>query len=142
MALKILPVLLVVLGSTTDVSAAGINLQEGRWETIVRVKVNGISFPAPFMTEKCITREDMIPNSIEDGGQCRIEDIDVLGDDVSWSVHCEDPKGSMHGHGVITYHGDKFRGMMEMTARDPEGNVVSESLYEMQGERKGECNTP
>ena len=124
---------------TTNLPAAEVNLQEGRWETIVRVKVNGISFPAPFMTEKCITSDDLIPNSIANGGQCRIENIDVLGDDVSWTVHCDDAKGTMRGHGVITYYGDKLKGAMEMTARDPEGNVVSESLYEMQGERKGGC---
>ena len=136
---RILALLLIVFGCTADTLAADIDLQEGRWETIVRVKVNGITFPAPFMTEKCITRNDVIPNSVGTGAQCRIEDIDVADDDVSWTVHCDDPEGSMLGHGVITYYRDKLKGAMEMTARDPQGNVVSESLYEMQGERKGDC---
>ena len=94
MSVKNFALLSLLLFMTTNLPAAEVNLQEGRWETIVRVKVNGISFPAPFMTEKCITSDDLIPNSIANGGQCRIENIDVLGDDVSWTVHCDDAKGS------------------------------------------------
>src|SRR3970040_2354672 len=97
--------------------AAEPDIQEGRWETTVRVKVDGISFPVPFTTEKCITPDDLIPNSVNQGSQCVIENIEVTGNDVSWTVECVDDKGSLRGHGVVTYAGKTLKGAMEMIAR-------------------------
>ncbi|KAF0193097.1 MAG: hypothetical protein FD165_200 [Gammaproteobacteria bacterium] len=131
-------ILMLLLSNTAY--AAGPNVQEGRWQTVVRVQVGGITLPAPFKTEKCITMGDLVPNSVDAGSRCTIEDIDTAGNDVTWTVNCEDVQGSLRGHGVITYAGDTLEGAMEMVARDTDGAVVSNSLYEMRGERKGDCD--
>lgn len=137
-ALHVLSIVVPALLASA-VHAAGPDVQEGRWETTVRVIVDDIAFPAPFTTEKCITAQDLIPNSVTDGAECVIENIETVGNDVSWSINCADAKGTLHGHGIVTYAGKTLQGAMEMVARDAAGNVLSKATYEMKGERKGDC---
>ena len=117
-----------------------LNLEEGYWETMVTIGIEG-GLPLPAIkSSKCITRQDPLPNSMESSGMhCRVFDKNIVGNDVSWRLECGDEKGKMEGQGKITYAGDKFRGKMEALVTQVEDDRHAKLEYVMKGERVRAC---
>jgi hypothetical protein len=119
----------------------GLNLQEGYWETMVTIAIQGGILPVPAIKSgKCITRGDPLPNAVESSAMhCRVFDKAVSGNDVSWRLECHDEKGKMEGRAKITYRGDKFNGKMDALVTQSEGDHRARLEYVMKGERVRDC---
>jgi len=121
---------------TVSISLAGSgpNMQEGLWEITTRMDMPGMpmSMPATKHTQ-CITKENIVPESSQPDQECRITKTKVLGDTVTWTVVCDSPEGKSRLTGQITYHGDKFEGIINITM---EGMEI---IQHMSGRRIGDC---
>jgi len=132
----LLPSLLILAAGSFAADEA---FHEGKWDTTVRLEVNGGMLPLHFTTSKCLTPEDKVPNAIQPGQQCRIFNRKESDGEVSWEIDCVDPKGKLHGVGKIQYQGDKFEGRMDMSIIDKEGKALPTMIYRMTGHRVGAC---
>ena len=122
-------------------AADGLNLEEGYWETMVTIAIQGGILPVPAIKSgKCITHRDPLPNAVESSAMhCRVFDKAVDGDDVAWRLECRDEKGKMEGRAKITYLGDKFHGKMDALVTQSEGDHRARLEYVMNGERVRDC---
>ncbi len=133
--------LLAIFVCPSVVMAEGdLNLEEGYWETMVTIGIEG-GLPLPAIkSSKCITLQDPLPNSVVSSKMdCRVFDKNIVGNDVSWRLECSDEKGKMEGRGKITYAGDKFKGKMEALVTQNENDRHAKLEYVMKGERVRAC---
>ena len=119
--------------------AAGINAQEGEWESTMEMKMEGLPFAIPPVTTKhCVTKEDVVPKSSEKDDQCKIKDQKIVGNKVTWSVECLDKGEKTESQGEITYSGNSYKGTMKTRMTDKTGKTMV-STGTMTGRRIGEC---
>ncbi len=113
------------------------NMKEGKWEITTKTEMPGMPMQMPAVTQvQCLTKEDLVPqNSQQGGGDCKITDIKVAGNTVSWTMHCSGQGGETKGSGEITYSGDSFKGTMKMIMTQANMKMVSV----MNGTRIGDC---
>jgi len=135
--------MLVLAGNTVTALAAGPDFKEGEWGVSYRMVVVGMPFPMPPITMKktmCLSQKDYIPDNAQQGQDCKISDQKVTGNTVTWTMHCKTRDGTIVGQGKITYHGDRYDGLMEakLIATDNPGMPIR-YRYDMQGERLGAC---
>jgi hypothetical protein len=123
--LLLLSVSVSFAGSTPD-------MQEGLWEITSKVEMQGMDLPAAIHRQ-CLKKTDPVPQGSQPGQECEIADVRVAGDTVSWSMLCSQPGGEIRGTGEITYHGDRFEGVMRI---EMEG---TEMISRMHGRRVGDC---
>jgi hypothetical protein len=118
-----------------------LNLEEGYWETLVTIRIQGGMLPVPAIkSAKCISRQDPLPNSVESSNMhCRVFDKTIAANDVSWRIECGDAEGKMEGQGKITYAGDSFSGAMDVMVTKIEGNRHAKLKYVMKGKRERAC---
>jgi len=125
--------------SSTLCFAAGINAQEGEWESTMEMKMEGLSFAIPPVTTKhCITKEDVVPKASEKDDKCKIKDQKIVGNKVTWSVECLDKGEKTESQGEITYSGNSYKGTMKTRMTDKAGKTMV-STANMTGRRIGEC---
>jgi hypothetical protein len=133
--------LLCVLLSGTS-ALAGVNMQEGSWETTVQMTMEGLPFPMPpttYTSTQCLTKKDMVPSTEGKGQKCRIRNQKVSGNTVTWSVVCEDSQGRSEGEGKITYAGSSFSGVIKTKITTKGESKPMRSTMEMKGKRLGNC---
>ena len=132
-------VALLVLWGFISISFAGSkpDMQEGEWKITTKTEMPGMPMPMPPVTHtQCLTNDDLIPQSNQQGGgDCRISDIEVDGNTVSWTMHCTGQGGETKGSGKITYSGDRFEGTMKMVMTQANMQMVN---Y-ISGIRIGDC---
>ena len=129
-----------LFGVSTVCIGADLNLQEGLWETSIRLEVDGGLFPIPFKTTKCLSRDELIPNTIQEGKNCLIKDQKVTGNDVTWTISCIEESGAlMEGNGKITYGGDRLEGSLRMLIVEKKHSRQASMTYRMKGVRKEAC---
>lgn len=117
-------------------AGSNLNIQEGLWEITVKSEMPGGEI-APITQKQCLTREDFIPKgSTHQGEKCKIEDVKIVGNTVTWSHECEAGGAKIKGSGKVTYSGDRFEGTMMMSLPDVNLNIISK----MKGRRIGECD--
>jgi len=96
----------------------------------------GMDMP-PMTQTQCLSKEDCIPKgSAYQGEKCKIEDINITGNTVTWSHECESEGGKIKGTGTVTYSGNSFKGTMMMLLPHVNLNITTE----MDGRRIGDCN--
>lgn len=121
-------------------ASADLDLQEGNWETVVTIQADGKTLPLPAIrSNKCITRQDPLPNATQDTDRCRIFEEGVRGNEVSWKVRCEDQKGVMEGRGTVNYAGRTFQGSMSVSVREAENKRSMDMTYVLNGRHTGKC---
>lgn len=135
---------LVLVGNTVTALAAGPDFKEGEWGVSYRMEVVGMPFPMPPITAKksmCLSQKNYIPDNAQQGQDCKISDQKVNGNTVTWTMRCKSREGTIEGQGKITYHGDRYDGLMEakLIATDNPGMPIR-YRYEMKGERLGACS--
>ena len=86
--------------------------------------------------QQCLSKHDFVPQSKQPGQQCKITDVKVVGDTVSWKISCSGQGGDMKGNGTITYKGSSLEGSMTMTM----GATGMAMTSNMIGRRLGKCN--
>ncbi|MEN8261263.1 MAG: DUF3617 family protein, partial [Pseudomonadota bacterium] len=83
------------------------------------------------------TKESSVPETGEQGGGCRMTDVETRGNTVLWSVQCNQDGQSSEGHGEVTYTGDAMNGYFKFTSNSPGGAM--EITNTMSGRRLGPC---
>jgi hypothetical protein len=111
-----------------------INMQEGLWEITSEVKMPGMSLP-PTTHTQCIKKDDLVPQKTQPGQECKITDVKISGNTVTYKMRCSGQGGDMTGTGEITYNGDRFAGTMKMNMPGQNMTITTH----MKGRRIGEC---
>lgn len=112
------------------------DMNPGEWEITTETQMTGMS-PQTQTHVQCLTNNDTVPINDEANETCRIEDIQVKGDTVTWEMTCgEGDEGGMNGTGWVTYKGDTMNGEMDMTIM-PWGTKMKNTLT---GRRIGDCD--
>ena len=137
-------VMLVLAGNAVTALAAGPDFKEGEWGVSYRMEVVGMPFPMPPITAKksvCLNQKNYIPDNAQQGQDCKISDQKVNGNTVTWTMHCKTRDGTIEGQGRITYHGERYDGVMEakLIAAD-HSDMPIRYRYDMKGERLGACS--
>ena len=115
---------------------AGTNMNTGKWEITTRMEMPGI--PTQAVTHvQCITEEDMVPKGDNENKDCRMEQMDISGDTVTWKMVCTTEEGEMTGTGKVTYSGDTMEGAMQMTITGEANMTINSTLS---GRRLGDCD--
>ena len=113
----------------------GVNMNEGKWEITSTVEMKGM--PAGMMQPQtftaCLKQTDYVPKNA-DQKDCTMKNVNVSGNTVSWEAVCKDSSGK----GTITYAGDTYDGMMEMTMK--EGGKDTSMKMTMKGKHIGPCD--
>ncbi len=127
--------------ATVPLFAAPVNMQEGNWEIVTNIKIEGVPFPMPPMkVTHCYTKKD-----IEDskstrpaaGGsgkknECEAKDVVETGNSASWKLVCKD--GST-GTGEATYQGSTYTITQKLVGKGGSGG----STTTIKAKRVGDC---
>jgi hypothetical protein len=139
---KLLFVLIVILSFVcASFAAAAPDMKEGQWEVTVNSKMEmpGMSMAMPPVTYKqCLTKTDFVPNKKEPGQECEKISANVSGNTVTWSIKCKSKEGIMTGSGKITYKGNTYEGIMNMTFPN-QGGGEGKMTSNMTGKWVGNC---
>jgi len=127
----------IILLTAISISFAGSvpNMKEGLWEITIKTEMPGMEMP-PMKHTQCLTKKDFVPQGPQQPGQeCKITDVKVDGDTVSWSLECTTQGGKMKGTGKTTYSGNSFKGTMVMSMPPTNMKITTH----MNGKRIGDC---
>ena len=127
----------IILLTAISISFAGSvpNMKEGLWEITVKTEIPGMEMP-PMKHTQCLTKKDFVPQGSQQPGQeCKITDVKVDGNTVTWSLECKSPGVEMKGTGKTTYSGNSFKGTMVMSMPQTNMNITTH----MSGKRIGDC---
>ncbi|HEY7723776.1 MAG TPA: DUF3617 family protein [Anaeromyxobacteraceae bacterium] len=89
------------------------------WEQTVEMDMGGFAMPprtSRFCAPKRWTRP---PPSQGQDDRCKLSDVKVVGDRMTWKVECA-PPDAMTGSGDIRHAGDAFQGLITMRSADGE----------------------
>jgi hypothetical protein len=115
----------------------GPNMKEGLWEITMRMEVPGMPVQmSPQTYTQCLTQKEAVPQPRqgEPGQGCTIVNKDIKGDTVSWRVECKTNEGTAVSDGRITYKGDTFEGVIQMTQGD------MKATQQLSGRWIGKCD--
>ena len=127
----------IILLTVISISFAGSgpNMNEGLWEITTKTEMPGMEMP-PTKHTQCLTKKDFVPQGPQQPGQeCKITDVKVDGNTVTWALECKSQGGKMKGTGKTTYSGDSFEGTMIMSMPQPNMKIT----IQMSGKRIGDC---
>jgi hypothetical protein len=129
---------LVLLFSATTLFGASPNMQEGKWEVTMNVKVEGMPFPMPPMKyTQCFTKDDVkdgnktLPTGNDKKKNCEIKDVKASSNSTTWNMVCKD---GTTGNGEITYKGSSYTSTMTLIAKDG-----SKTVNNIKAKRLGDC---
>ena len=128
---------LIIFLTAASISFAGSvpNMKAGLWEITIKTEMPGMAMP-PMKHTQCLTKKDFVPQAPQQPGQeCKITDVKVDGDTVTWTLECTTPGGTMKGTGKTTYSGNSFKGTMVMVMPPTNMKITTH----MNGKRIGEC---
>lgn len=139
LSLSILIIMLFLIWASF--AAAAPDMKEGQWEVTISSKMDmqGMSMAMPPVTYKqCLTKTDFVPNKKEPGQECEKMSVNVSGNTVTWSIKCKSKEGIMTGSGKITYKGNTYDGVMNMTFPN-QGGGEGKMTSNMSGKWIGNC---
>ena len=130
---------LVLLVSATTLFAASPNMQEGKWEVTMLMKMEGVPFPMPpIKYTQCFTKDDVkdgnktLPTgSDKKKNNCDIKDVQASSNRTTWKMVCKD---GTTGNGEITYKGSSYESTMTLVTKDG-GKTVNN----IKAKRLGDC---
>jgi hypothetical protein len=128
--MKSIGIAVVACGLVVSAVVAQGPMREGNWETTMQMEMPGMSMPAMKST-KCVTPaqlKDPVQSLPSAAPGCTMSDYKADGSKVSWKMACKE----MAGTGEITFKGDTYEGLMNVTSP----HVMS---MKMSGKRVGDC---
>jgi hypothetical protein len=134
---RTLTILAVVCALAIPFTATAKNMKPGKWQITVQTEManSPVTIPPMNMTQ-CITKEQAEsnepPKSPRESNDCKISDMKVEGNTVSWTMDCA--KSGVHGTGAVTYVSDSYKGEMKM---EMHGQTIT---TKMSGKYLGECD--
>lgn len=125
--------------AATGTAMAQPNMTEGNWEITMKMEMAGMPFAMPPQTlNRCITKNDVVPDMSRPGEQCTVRDQKVAGDTVTWRVQCKGRQGTMDGEGRVKYSGKSYDGTMQAKITETSGQAMTMN-YTFQGRHTGPC---
>ncbi len=128
-----------------NIGNASIDMQEGRWKTVIGIVIetSGPHSDMPsvkFMTSTCLTQSDPVPNTAQLNEKCDTTNYKVTGSTVVWTSRCVDNKSITEGDGEIRYKDKTYDGRLHMkrTFSDPKVQQVT-MTYMLIGNYIGRC---
>jgi hypothetical protein len=124
--------------SALPLFAAPVNMQEGSWELITSIIIEGVPFSMPPMkVTKCFTKKDLEDSSKTRPGagkksDCEVKDLKETANSATWKMVCKD--GST-GTGEATYQGNAYTATMKMVSKGGGGA----STTSIKAKRLGDC---
>jgi hypothetical protein len=117
-----------------------VDMKEGMWEHTMEVKMEGVPGvpPMPFTTTQCMTKEDLVPKSSENEGNCKVIEQKITGNKVVWKVRCLEKDSTVESEGEITYNGTTYSGSQKTKITEKGGQTMT-STAKMKGRRIGDC---
>ncbi len=121
--------------------AAAPSIQEGKWEIVTSIAIEGVPFSMPPMkTMHCYTKKELADSSSTRPGaggsgkknDCEIKDLVETGTSATWKMVCKD--GSS-GSGEATYQGNVYTTTLKM--KDKSGGGSSTNI---KAKRVGNCD--
>ncbi|MCC6346390.1 MAG: DUF3617 family protein, partial [Nitrospirales bacterium] len=123
----------------SSLAFAELTMNEGKWEITVKTEMPGMPAQIPPMKHiQCITKKDAVPHPSEQNKDCKITNVKISGNTVSWAIQCQGKENSMSGSGKVTYKNDSFDGVVDMSANVP-GQGSMKIHQKMNGKRLGAC---
>ena len=118
--------LIVSVLSLFTFSAANAELpdvQEGLWEITSTASIVGMPSEIPPLVQKqCFTPKSISPENLLKQNNCKMDNMDMQSNHVSWSMNCEQQGMVMQGSGNIQYQKTSFSGTFDLTMSGaPEG---------------------
>jgi hypothetical protein len=110
-------------------------MNPGNWEITTKTEMAGMP-PQSVTHTQCITNDDIVPVSNDANQECRVTDIQINGNTVSWEMTCGGEQNGMDGTGQVVYAGDSMKGTMTFTIK-PYGTTMKNTLS---GRRIGNCD--
>lgn len=119
--------------------ASALDFEPGEYEITSTMEVPGMAMAMPPQTMRhCMTKEEPVPpSSGEESGQCKMGEVKIEGDTVTWNVVCEQEGYRSVTRGETTYHGDRFEGTITSDTQAPSGNMSV--TVRISGKRVGAC---
>jgi len=131
-------VLLVAAVSGMVPLHAEISMNEGNWESVTEITMEGMPFQIPSTkVTQCLTKENAIPGSDKEKN-CKVLSQSTTGNKVTWKVRCVDKETTMEGEGEVTYSGSTYKGTMAMKMIE-KGGTPQNMKMNLSGRRIGEC---
>jgi hypothetical protein len=116
----------IALVAIAPAKAADHPQKPGKWAIAMELEMPGMPVKMPAIKQQiCLTEEDLkdpqksVPTDPK--SDCKVGDYKVDGNTVTWTIDC--PKEQMTGSGEITYHDDRFSGIMNMQAGEREMKI-------------------
>jgi len=129
-------VLLLTALGVTPVSAQAA-MQPGMWEITASMEMPGMAMPPRTVTQ-CIRDTDNPDNLIPKDQNCVIENRNMVGNRLTWSMRCTMGSTVMTGTGELTLSGSSYQGASQITVREGSGETMSmNSKYSAR--RLGNC---
>ena len=128
--MRAIRVALVVSALAVSAVSAQNPMRPGNWESTMQMQMPGMSMPAMKNT-KCVTTEQLkdpvkaLPSAAPG---CSMSDYKANGSKVTWKMACTE----MAGTGELTFKGDAYEGLMNVTS--PHAMTMK-----MSGRRVGDC---
>jgi hypothetical protein len=114
----------------------GPNMKQGLWEVTIRMEVPGMPVQmSPQTYTQCLTQKEVVPQRREPAQGCKTVKQEIKGDTVSWVVECKTNEGTAVSEGRITYKGDVFAGVIQMT----QGSGSMKATQQLSGRWIGTC---
>lgn len=136
-----LPLIIILSLVWPSFAVTAPDMKEGLWEVTVTSKMEmpGMAMPMPPVKyTQCLTKNDFVPQKTEEGEQCEKTDVTINGDTVTWKISCTTKEGTTKGSGKITYKGDTYEGIMNMTYPNEDGSE-GKMTSTMNGKWIGNC---
>ena len=120
--------------------ARGVPMDPGKWETTMTMEMSMMPGPKVQTDIRCITESELSPDnfqSVQDS-PCEVSEFEIDGNDVSWSIACPMPGGSMTGNWSFTSGGDTVTGKGNL--KGDMGGMAIEMNMSWEGKRIGDCD--
>ena len=117
----------------------GLDLNPGKYEITTKVEMKGMSGGMPPQTStQCITKQDPVPVDSANAQGCKITDMKVKGNTVTYTMECEQQGMKIKITGEMTYMGDTFEGSSKTVMGPAEGGMTVNT--KITGKRIGKCD--
>jgi hypothetical protein len=130
--------LLCVLGCG-PVLAEGVAVNPGLWEMTMTMQMPMLAAPQERTYTDCVKETELNPEKfqMEQDSGCSVDDVNLDGDTISWSMACDGPMGPTTGQWSFTSDGDNVHGNGNMTANI--SGQPMEFTMTWTGSRLGDC---
>lgn len=133
--------IVVILVLFPLLSQAAPELQEGKWQFVIRYDFVGIPQHFPeYSKTQCITHQDPLPDISRPGHECTMQQQGRFSGTYTWVEDCSTEWEMVQGMGRIHYLGDAAQGDVHLQVVNP-FNPPQPMIFRINGRRLGECDS-